>query len=249
MGLLYNVLGSGVVALFMSAIKAPAAGTFVGAALVAVVTAYVMAPGRYQWLRIISAAALAFLIPFAVVTIGELILGHSIANPDRSTTYSVPGEDKPESTGHVPQTPIDPKTPQGIPAIQVTPNPLACDHEVAVGSSDLCGELTVLSTGQAPLKVTHFDAPTSADFRVDDLSCLDAILIPGASCKILVTFEPKGEGKRTGSFVIHQNIPAPDKGMTVELSGFGGPAAPISGEPIPTGHAEEAASEGEAVGP
>lgn len=242
LGLLYNVLGSGVVALFLSAVKAPAVGTFLGAGLAAIVTAYVLAPGRYQWLRIVSAAALAFLVPFVIVTVGDLILGHSITNPDRSTTYSVPGEDEPKPTGG--GSPTEPKAP---PAIQVNPNPVGCG-QVAVGLSAPCGELTVQSTGQVPLKVTHVDVPTSADFIVHDAGCIGAVLVPGETCSFLVTFAPAAEGERTAIFVIHQNIPAPDRGTAVQLSGLGGPAGPISAEPVPGGPGGEGEPAGEAGG-
>lgn len=106
-----------------------------------------------------------------------------------------------------------------LPAIEVDPPSLRCE----AGS---CGELTIKSVGVARLQVTRINVtgPDRDDFRPSDV-CANLSLEPDTSCRMTVGFEPSGDGERNATLVIHQNLPKPDTGTRVALSGTGGTGA------------------------
>lgn len=226
-GLLLNVIGSGVVALLLSTVKAPEPGTIIGAGIMALVTALVLTPGRRQWLRVVGAAAVAFLLAFTGITIPELFLGHSLANPDRATTYSVPGKKEPVNNPSGGGGGSQPGV--GVPDIVITPDVVDCGT-VDLGSIGTCSTI-VWSTGTANLRITRIDSPDPAgEFTVD--GCVGLSLPPEAACELHITFTPAAADTRTAQIVVHQNIPLPDRGTVVTLTGTGG-AGPITTEPPP----------------
>jgi hypothetical protein len=111
---------------------------------------------------------------------------------------------------------------QKLPAIELEPSgTLNC------GSADVraklpCGNVTIKSTGVAPLQVARVEmtGANSDDFEAGG-ECLNKPLDPDDSCTMTVRFQPSAPGERNATLVIHQNIPAPDRGTPLWLVGTG----------------------------
>ncbi|SNY68694.1 hypothetical protein [Paractinoplanes atraurantiacus] len=107
------------------------------------------------------------------------------------------------------------------PAIEVEPSALTC-------TENGCGQITVKSTGKGELRIGRINVtgPDSDDFRVGE-SCANRSLGPARgpddvdTCTVTVGFEPSGAGERSATLVIHQNLPKPDTGTRVTLTGKG----------------------------
>lgn len=244
-GLVVNVAASAVAALLLASLNVSGLGTVAGVLLIALVTAYLQTPGvspSGQWIRIGIGAVAAVVISVVGLTLPELALGHSLTNDAKGSTYPVTKTD-PTTTALPPQPQPQPQPqPRKLPDIAVSPEVVECG-EAEVGSSAECLELTVRSTGTAPLRITHVDPPAPA-FSVDIADCVGRTLATGETCLIKSTFTPSAAGPHETEIVIHQNIPSPDTGTVVQLTGqaveIGGPssATPLSEIPDPEGRGE-----------
>jgi hypothetical protein len=225
-GLTLNAVGSGVTALALSAFHVPEVGTILGPALAAVLTAFVQTSGRRQWLRIVAAAVAAYFIAAAGITVPEIAIGQALANEDSTSTY-LPDEviaepdtsEPPVTSSSSDPSGTDPST-ESLPGIEPQPSTVDCG-EVVVGDSVPCTEITISSTGTAPLEVSGVELENTDDFAVSSDGCSGQQFVPGDGCVIIVEFVPGQEGERTASLIIHQNLLSPDQGTLVELTGFG----------------------------
>jgi hypothetical protein len=105
------------------------------------------------------------------------------------------------------------------------PESLDCG-EVAAGASAPCPQpVTVTSTGTAQLRITSVEVTgrDDGDFTAGD-QCTGARLDTGESCQLTVEFHPSDAGGREATLVVHQNLPAPDRGTEVPLTGTGSAA-------------------------
>jgi hypothetical protein len=86
--------------------------------------------------------------------------------------------------------------------------------------------VTINSTGGAALDITGVEitGPNSGDFTASN-NCAQP-LGPGQSCVLPVQFTPSQSGDRTATLVIHQNLPAPDHGTPLQLTGTGNGTPP-----------------------
>jgi hypothetical protein len=237
-GLTINVVSSGAAALILSALQISEIGTASGSVLAAIVTSFVTTNGRRQWLRILGAAGAACLIAAVGITLPEIALGRAITAPDRQSTYLLPIA----SQGTM--TPIPSTTTRGTPTSSTTPptskpKPSGVPGDEALpvdcrftkpGSSIECDPIVVRSNGTAPLVITRVDGPTSAAFVIDTTGCVgkekEKELAPGQTCEIPLVFQPPDTGDPntdsrgySDEIVIHQNIPSPDTGTRVILTG------------------------------
>jgi hypothetical protein len=228
-GLTLNAVGSGVTALALSAVHVPEVGAILGPALAAVVTAFIQTSGRRQWLRIVAAAGVAYLIAAAGITLPEVAIGRALANEDSQSTY-LPDQIVPDAgttTSDPPAGPPPPSGPSGtepntesLPGIEPQPSVVDCGEGI-VGDSVPCAEITVTSTGTVPLEISDVELENTEDFTVDAADCSGQQFAPGEGCVIFVEFTPAQEGERATRIVIHQNIPSPDQGTPVEVTGIG----------------------------
>ncbi|XVU29559.1 hypothetical protein ACQPZJ_21520 [Actinoplanes sp. CA-054009] len=130
------------------------------------------------------------------------------------------------------------------PAIEVEPPSLSCTESG-------CGEITIKSIGRGELRIGRINVtgPDRGDFRPGD-ECANRVLAAARgpddfdTCTMSVGFEPSG-GDSTATLVIHQNLPRPDTGTKVALTGTGtgtggeehtltvvaGPAVTVTSEP------------------
>ena len=111
---------------------------------------------------------------------------------------------------------------QQLPGIELDPEKLTCgpaDVDVSVPCGD--GVVTITNTGFKTLEINSVEKKEGDIGDFDIHNCVGAKIAPGANCKMTVEFKPHGSGPRMASFVIHQNIPKPDPGTTLQLVGTG----------------------------
>lgn len=117
----------------------------------------------------------------------------------------------------------------GPPKIELDPAGTLNCGQADVGTPVQC-QVTITSTGGAALDITRVEitGPNSGDFTASN-NCAQP-LAPGQSCVLPVHFTPSQSGDRTATLVIHQNLPAPDHGTPLQLTGTG------NGTPQPSQH-------------
>ena len=117
----------------------------------------------------------------------------------------------------------------GPPKIELDPAGTLNCGQADVGTPVQC-QVTIKSTGGAALDITRVEitGPNSGDFTASN-NCAQP-LAPGQSCVLPVHFTPSQSGDRTATLVIHQNLPAPDHGTPLQLTGTG------NGTPQPSQH-------------
>ena len=140
------------------------------------------------------------------------------------------GSDKYSPAPQAQQKMIVTATPTGLPAIELDPAGTLNCGQADVGTPVQC-QVTIKSTGGTALDITRVEitGPNSGDFTASN-NCAQP-LNSGQSCVLPVHFTPSQSGDRTATLVIHQNLPAPDHGTPLELTGTG------NGTPQPSQHA------------
>lgn len=91
-------------------------------------------------------------------------------------------------------------------------------------------DVKITNTGVAALHITYMEVTgaNSGDFTIGN-ECKDTWLDRDQSCTMTVQFQPTGSGPRNATLVIHQNLPPPDTGKRLQLTGTG------TGTPPPQG--------------
>ena len=135
------------------------------------------------------------------------------------------GNDKYSPAPQAQQKIIVTATPTGGPKIELDPAGTLNCGQADVGTSVQC-RVTIKSTGGAALDITGvvITGPNSGDFTVGN-DCAQS-LDPGQSCVLPVQFTPSQSGDRSATLVIHQNLPAPDHGTPLQLTGTGNDTPP-----------------------
>jgi HYDIN/CFA65/VesB-like, Ig-like domain len=122
---------------------------------------------------------------------------------------------------------------QKLPAIELDPRETLVCPMADVGTQVSC-EVTINSTGLAPLQVssTEVTGADSSDFTA--VADCPGTLEPGQSCKVTVQFQPSAPGERNATLIVHENLPWPDHGTPLQLTGTGS-GAPTSTTSPPVG--------------
>ncbi len=203
------------------------------AALTSVVATVIQTRGRGQWWRLTGGAGLAFALAVTGVSLPELGLHRALTNSNRPATF-VPPQLAPSITTTTTTTTTT--EPLSGPHLSVDPNPDTCP-DTAVDQTVTCPVATITSTGSASLLVRSFEivGPAAGEFQVvpdvtatdvtgttaAGTSCLEKPLARDESCSVMVTFQPRQAGLRSATLIVHQNLPPPDTGTPVALSGHG----------------------------
>ena len=110
---------------------------------------------------------------------------------------------------------------RALPAIELDPSRTLDCGSVEVGVPATC-ELTIESTGVKALKIVSIEVrgPDRKDFRVRG-ECVGTLIDPDQECVTTVEFTPSAGGRRDASLVVHQNLPRPDTGTSLPVSGTG----------------------------
>jgi hypothetical protein len=181
--------------------------------------------GRVRMAAVVILSATALAVMWTGLSVADLANGGSVlpGARDRATTFPAPtGFLRPTRQETEPPTTTSPAVrPPGEPAIEVTAE-LWCGT-VSVASQLPCsGPVVITSAGTRPLLVTHLEVtgPDRADFAAGQ-ECVERWLDPGKACEMTVQFAPSAGGPRTATLVIHQNLPPPDQGAAVTLTGTG----------------------------
>jgi Abnormal spindle-like microcephaly-assoc'd, ASPM-SPD-2-Hydin len=114
---------------------------------------------------------------------------------------------------------------QKLPAIELDPPGTLDCGPADVGTQVSC-QVTIKSTGLAPLQVTSTEVTgaDSGDFTA--VAECPGTLEPGQSCQVTVQFQPSVPGERNATLVIHENLPSPDHGTPLQLTGTGTTSPP-----------------------
>jgi hypothetical protein len=228
--LLLAVLGSVAGAIITSAVGTGQWGTLAGAALGPVIstTFSTKRTGESGGVRnaiIIILSGGALFITVTGFTFADHVAGKSIlpGTNQRSSTFFGPASQ--------PSTPsVTSSTgPTGsAPAIRVQPSgPLDCGT-AAVGADVPCPQpVTITSAGNSVLRITSVEVTGSdkQDF-IPSQDCVGASLDLNKTCDLQVRFQPTAAGPRQATLVIHQNVPWPDRGTMLTLTGVGSGASP-----------------------
>jgi len=222
--LLLAVLGSAAGAIITSAFGSGHWGTLAGAALGPVIsttfsTKRTGEKGRVRNATIIILSTGALLITVTGFTFADRVAGKSIlpgADQRHDTFFALTS-----SQGTPSATPSAGGTvPLGL---QVQPTgPLDCGT-VAVGAGAPCPQpVTITSTGTSVLRITGIEVTgqNGQDFTPSQ-DCVRASLHRSQACDLQVRFQPTAAGPRQATLVIHQNLPWPDQGTKVTLTGVG----------------------------
>lgn len=236
--LAWSTVAAAVVALVLSGMHVDRLGqSWLGsmgaAALTSVVATVIQTRGRGQWWRLTGGAGLAFALAVTGISLPELGLHRALTNSNRPATF-VPPQLTPS-----PITTTTTTEPLPGPHLSVDPKQeVVCpDTAVGLGQAVPCPAITIKSTGSEALLVRSFEivGPAAGEFQVvpdvtatnvtgttaAGTSCLERPLARDESCTVTVTFQPSQAGLRPATLIVHQNLPAPDTGTPVGLSGHG----------------------------
>jgi hypothetical protein len=247
--LLLAVLGSVVGTVLAGSASAGPWGTLAGAAVTPVVSTTFAARragdrGRVAAVAIVLLSAAALIITVTGVSLADLATGKSVLPGNGGQSGSFPGVDAgsepASSTAEEPQTSPPPPASGSVSA-----DPVDCGA-VAVGSTTDCHPGAVLVyTGEGQLKITSVEivGADAGDFAAGS-ECVGTTLESGSSCETGISLTASGPGPRQATLVIHQSLPAPDRGTHVDLAGIGQDSttdpgscptdAPSSGCPSPS---------------
>jgi hypothetical protein len=224
--LLLAVLGSVAGTTFTSAFGTGHWGILAGAAVGPVIsttfsTKYTGERGHVRNAIIIILSIAALLITVTGFTFADRVAGRSILpGPDPQVGTFFGPASQPSSTPSV--TPSSGPKRNG-PAIQIQPSgPLDCGA-AAVSAATACPQaITITSVGTGVLRITSV-AMAGSDMQdfIPSQDCVGISLDPSQTCDLKVSFQPTAAGPRQATLVIHQNIPWPDKGTMITLTGTG----------------------------
>jgi hypothetical protein len=215
-------------------------GAMAAAAVTSIVATVLQTRGRLHWLRLSGGAALAFALAVTGISLPELGLQRALTNQSRRATF-VPPQLAPPTTATPTTTTTATTTTTTGPTTTTEPLPgphIAIDATTPVtcpgtpvGQVGACPAVTIRSTGSQPLVVSSFELvqPAAGEFEVVDGSgCVGRTLGLDETCTVQLTFRPSLAGPRSARLVVHQNLPSPDAGTSVELIGQGtdGPTTP-----------------------
>jgi pSer/pThr/pTyr-binding forkhead associated (FHA) protein len=220
--LVLSAAAASVAALLLSRLNVDQLGTTLGAGLTTVVTTFLQTRGPKQWLRIAAGAGLAFALAVIGVTLPEIAFG----SQDRPLTFVPPKLD--------PRTTVPDTTADRNPGISIDSNPVDCGSAL-IGQEVPCS-IEISSIGSVALKVTRIDEPTGpalGEFRVTGSDCLQKQLAPGERCTVQLAFQAAQAGPRLASLVVHQNLPKPDTGTQIDLTGEGLAEPPTTNATLP----------------
>jgi HYDIN/CFA65/VesB family protein len=175
--------------------------------------------GRVAAAAIVLLSAAALVINVTGVSLADLANGKSVlpGNGNRSGTF--PGVDA------GPATPSPSVPPPSKPYGRASAAPVDCGT-VDLGSTTSCHPGAVLvNTGASRLTITGVEIAGDGpgEFTAGS-ECVGRTLEPGSSCETRISFTAAAAGPRRTTLVIHQTLPAPDRGTRVDLSGAGRPA-------------------------
>lgn len=114
------------------------------------------------------------------------------------------------------------------PAIDVAPP--AGFAATSVGSESAPADVTIQSTGQAPLQLGEIvlDGPQRGDFELRELDTVQKKVDPGGSTTLKVVFKPATAGDKSAELVIPSNAPDAPKVVALRTTGLAAPVPTIA---------------------
>jgi alpha-tubulin suppressor-like RCC1 family protein len=117
----------------------------------------------------------------------------------------------------------------GIPVVALDSKALNFGNQPA-GSTSLIQSINLANSGEKPLQIHNVNLTgiDPSQFTKTADTCTAAILTPGGSCGISVTFTPQGQGARSGALLITSNAPGSSHLVTLKGTGIGGVSIPVT---------------------
>jgi hypothetical protein len=235
-GLLLAVAGSVVGTVLTGALGTNEWGSLAAAALTPVVAATFSTQragdtGRVRLAAIFVLGAAALAITWTGFEIVDEATGHSVvAGENQDSTLPGPAIN---GRDHEPTTEPEPTGSPKPSSVPTTP-PTSSEAGVRATAELNCGTAAVASRlpcptpvliesiGAGPVQITgvQITGPDQVDFVAGE-ECVGRLLDTGESCEMTVQFAPSAGGQRVATLVIHQDIPPPDEGTAVALTGIG----------------------------
>jgi hypothetical protein len=226
--LMLAVLGAVVSTTLTGASGAGPWGTLVGAAVGPVVTTTFTTKkagekGRVRTAAIVILSLTALVITVVGIGIADRAAGHSVMpfSSEQASTFPQAGDDgggAPTVTTSPPESGSTSST-SLLPVPVPDPPSLDCGR-TSPGTQITCPVLTIRNDGASTLEIRGVelrgDAPD--DFIAHE-DCVGRSLDQSETCTMNVEFRPQASGSSSAVLVIHQNLPDPDPGTFVSLSG------------------------------
>ena len=178
--------------------------------------------GRVRRATIILLSAGALLITVTGFTFADHLAGKSVLpGPHPRPGTFLPLNNRPSTPSPTPSP-----TPSGsgaTPGILPQPTGVLDCGTATVGADTPCAQpVTITSTGTGVLHITSIDViePDGQDFTASQ-DCVGKYLDPDQTCNVQIGFHPTAAGPRQATLVIHQNLPSPDQGTEITLTGVG----------------------------
>jgi hypothetical protein len=218
------VVGSVVGTVLAGSASAGPWGTLAGAAVTPVVSTTFAARragdrGRVAAVAIVLLSAAALVITVTGVSLADLATGKSVLPGNGSQSGSFPGV----NAGSVsPSDTTDEQTsPSESASGSVSADPVDCGA-VPVGSTTACPGAVLVYTGEGRLRITSVEivGADAGDFAAGS-ECVGKTLESGSECETGISITASAAGPRQATLVIHQTLPAPDRGTRVDLAGIG----------------------------
>jgi hypothetical protein len=223
------VLGAVVSTTLTGATGAGPWGTLLGAAVGPVVTTTFTTKkagekGRVRTAAIAILSLTALVITVVGIGIADRAAGHSVMpfSTEQASTFPRAGGDgngAPAVTTSPPESGSTSSLTDTKPVPVVDPPSVDCG-QTSPGTSVTCPVLTIRNDGASTLEITAVEVSGDApdDFTAHE-ECVGSSLDQSETCTMTVEFQPQSSGSRSAVLVIHQNVPAPDTGTRVDLSG------------------------------
>jgi pSer/pThr/pTyr-binding forkhead associated (FHA) protein len=236
-GLLLAVLGSVVGTVLAGAASAGPWGTLASAAVTPVVSSAFATRragdrGHVAAAAIVLLSAAALVITVTGVSLADLANGKSVlpGNGSQSGTFPGvhakpapdPGSDSGSGSSSSSSEPPSPSSSTPGQPGPISAEPVNCGT-VEVGSTATCPAGAILVyRGEGSLKITRVEiVGEAAGDYVAGSECVGRTLQSGSNCETGISFTASAAGPRKATLIIHQSLPAPDRGTSVELAGVG----------------------------
>lgn len=240
--LLLAILGSAVGTVITAAFGSGQWGALAGAAIGPVIsttfsTGRTGEKGRVRSATIILLSAGALFITVTGFTFADQVAGKSVLSGTHQRTGTFFPVVNGPGTPSIPPSVTPSSSGAASPSILPQPTGVLDCGTTAVGADTPCAQpVTITSTGTGVLRITGIDVvgPDGQDFTASQ-NCVGKSLDPHQTCDVQIGFQPTAAGPRQANLVIHQNIPAPDQGTSITLTGDGDGIVPSQTQsPSPT---------------
>jgi len=115
-----------------------------------------------------------------------------------------------------------------VPGVAFSPSPVPAFPSTVAGRTSATQTVTVTNSGAAPLTISSVavGGANFKNFQITAQTCTaGSPIAPSGTCTITAAFRPTSTGARNGALVLSGNLPTPNHGYVIAVSGTGLPPA------------------------